>query len=471
MGLRLLPQLRQGSEEPLDKSTLAGLKDQLDDYLKPFADCFRSKPSEAHMAAYVRGQLGALGSKAIEPIALEQGIKPRTLQQFISCHQWDEAAMRTTVRQIVARDHFDPNAIAVIDETSFEKKGKKTVGVQRQWCGHLGKMDNCVQTVHLTYVARDFATIVDSDLYLPESWTKDKALRRMARIPASVTFRTKLEIAVELLERTKKDGVSLRWLTADEYYGHSSAFLARVEALGLHYVVEVPISTCGWTPRSYARGGKHRRVGKLFTRGGPSWVEYHIKDTTKGPVVWRVRATRFVLHAGADRTEKWLLIAKNPLDGEVKYFLSNAPASMPVESLLTVAFTRWRVERNFEESKQELGLDHFAMRTYTGLQRHLAISMVSLLFLVRVTLGLRAATQDHWTVPQTRQVVNTLVDQELSPQERQRRLDRDLSKAAYWQKRSKTAEVSHRKRRLRDLAKAGVDLARARRCPVWLDST
>lgn len=129
------------------------------------------------------------------------------------------------------------------------------------------------------------------------------------------------------------------------------------------------------------------------------------------------------------------------------------------------------MERNFEESKQELGLDHFAMRTYTGLQRHLAISMVSLLFLVRVTLGLRAATQDHWTVPQTRQVVNTLVDQELSPQERQRRLDRDLSKAAYWQKRSKTAEVSHRKRRLRDLAKAGVDLARARRCPVWLDST
>jgi SRSO17 transposase len=455
----------------LDKSTLAGLTDKLDDYLEQFADCFRSKPSQAHMAAYVRGQLGPLGRKSIEPIALEQGIKPRTLQQFISCHQWDEATMRKGVRTIVARDHADPNAIGVIDETSYEKKGKKTVGVQRQWCGHSGKIDNCIQTVHLTYVAREFATIVDSDLYLPESWTEDEALRREVRIPASVKFRTKLEIALELLERTKKDGVSLRWLTADEYYGRSSAFLAGVEALGLHYVVEVPISTCGWTPRSYARGEEHRRVDKLFRRGGPSWVEYHIKDTTKGPVVWRVRATRFVLHAGEDRTEKWLLIAQNPLDGEVKYFLSNAPADMPVESLLMVAFTRWRVERNFEESKQELGLDHFEMRTYTGLQRHLAISMVSLLFLVRVTLGLRAATQDHWTVPQTRQVVNTLVDQELSPQERQRRLERELSKVAYWQKRSKTAEVSHRKRRLRELEKAGVDLERARRCPVWLDST
>ena len=467
----ILTQFRVDPEDPMDKAMLDGLASELSEYTKRFDACFQSTPSRDHLTAYVRGQIGPLQRKSVEPIALQSGIKPRTLQQFLSAHRWDDKAMRARVRSIVATEHADPNGLGVIDETSYDKKGKKTVGVKRQWCGHTGKIDNCVQTVHLTYVARDFATIIDSDLYLPREWAEDKERREEAGIPDSVTFRTKGEIALELLQRSKGEGVPMRWLTADEFYGRSSEFLSGVEALGLLYVVEVPISTCGWTARGYSREQQHRRVDEFFKRGGPSWFDYHVKDTTKGPVVWRVRTIRFVPHAGTDRTEKWLLIAVNALDGEAKYFISNAPAETQIELLLTVAFTRWRIEHNFEESKQEIGLDHFEVRSYIGLQRHLAISMVSMLFLVRASLRLRGQTQDHWTVPQTRMITNAMVDQELLPEQRIRKLDLELSKVLYYQKRAKVAEDCHRRRRLRDLEKAGVDLKQTVKCPRWLDGS
>jgi SRSO17 transposase len=270
-----------------------------------------------------------------------------------------------------------------------------------------------------------------------------------------------------MLDRTLKDGISLRWLTADEFYGRVSEFLDGVAARGAWYVVEIPVCTWGWTSAGYTRRTEHRRVDKLFERGGPSWVTYRVKETTKGPIIWRVRATRFVPHAGKDHSEKWLLIAVNPLTEEKKYFYSNAPAETPIATLLTVAFTRWRIENNFEESKQEIGLDHFEVRSYTSLQRHLSISMVSLLFLVRAAILLRAKTLDEWTVPQTRLIVNTMVDQELVPEQRKRQLELDLFKVAYWQRRAKVAEGCHRRRRLREIAEAGIDIDRVVHCPAW----
>ncbi len=463
----VLTQSRADLEDPLDNAMLQELSGKLSDYVQRFDACFLSPPSRDHLHAYVRGQIGPLQRKSVEPIALEVGMQPRTLQQFLGFHKWDEEAMRAQVRSIARAEHADPHAVGIIDETSFNKKGKKTVGVQRQWCGHTGKIDNCVQTVHLTYVAREFAAIIDSDLYLPEDWAEDKIRRVEAGVLDEVTFRKKWEIALELLARAKREGVPICWVTTDEFHGRASEFLLGVEGLGMLHVVEVPVGTWGWTARAFARGQRHRRIDELFKRGGPSWIDYHVKDTTRGPVVWRVRAPRFVPHAGLDRSEKWLLIAINPLDGEAKYFVSNASAETQVETLLTVAFTRWRIEHNFEESKQEIGLDHFEVRTYTGLQRHLAISMVSRLFLVRATLDFRAQTADHWTVPQTRLIVNTLADQEISSLERTRQLERNLNKIVYWQRRAKVAEDCHRRRRLRDLASAGVDLPQARMCPAW----
>ena len=459
----------EGEDSWMESVTLELLDSELRNFLSEFDSCFRSRPTRGHLHTYVRGQLGPLERKCVEPMALEAGLAPRTLQQFLGLHNWSEDAMRAKVRTIVAREYGDPDAVGVIDETSFEKKGHKTAGVHRQYCGSTGKIDNCVQTVHLSYVNREFSTIVDGDLYLPESWCDDIDRRREAGVPESLTFRTKLEIAIDLLDRSARDGVVPRWITADEFYGRSSAFRGALEDRGLLYVLEVPVSTCGWTPRALARGHEHRRVDALFKRGGPSWHMYNVKETTKGPLVWRARATRVVLHAGTDRSEKWLIIASNPLTEECKYFVSNAATEVTVDALLSVAFRRWHVERNFQDSKQEIGLGDFEVRTYKSLQRHLAISMVSVLFLVRTKTLLNRTVSQGWTVPQVQAVVNVIVDTTRSPEAQARQLAHVLNKVAYWQRRSAVAAKCHRVTRIARLAAAGIDVEKLKPCPAWLN--
>jgi SRSO17 transposase len=380
-------------EGAMDKATLAALDGEIDRLLSEFDSCFRSKCSREHLGVYVRGQLGPLQRKSVEPIALDAEVAPRSLQQFVGSHVWSEERMRRKVRRIVARDHADPDAIAIIDDTSYAKKGRETVGVQRQWCGTKGQVENCVQSVHITYATSAFSTIVDGDVFLPKSWIEDFARRERAGVPKEISFRTKPQIAIDLLDRTLADGLRPRWISADEAYGRSSDFLIALQKRALFYVVEVPCDTHGWTRRAKDHGGELRRADKLFPRGGPAWTTFNVKDTSKGPQVWHARATRFVLNSisqFAGEREHWLVIAENALTEEKKYFLSNAPENTDIKTLLAVAFSRWNVERNFEDAKQEVGLDHFEVRTYRAVQRHLAMSMVSLLFLARTSRTLKA---------------------------------------------------------------------------------
>ena len=159
----------------MDIKELRSLKPPLDRFAREFDDCISTAPSRRHLLRYMRGQLGPLERKSIEPIALDAEVPVRTLQEFLSIHRWDEDAVALRLRELAVRDHFDPNGIGVIDETSFVKKGAKTAGVQRQYCGHTGKVENCVVTVHLGYVTSDFHALVDGDLYLPEeSWAEDR---------------------------------------------------------------------------------------------------------------------------------------------------------------------------------------------------------------------------------------------------------------------------------------------------------
>jgi len=396
----------------MEEQRLKALRRELDVFVSRFDDCIKTVPSRHHMRTYVGGQVGGLERKNVAAIALDARVAPRSLQEFLAIHRWDEEAVRKRVQEIVARDHGDPNAIAVIDETSFAKKGEKTAGVQRQYCGATGKIDNCVVSVHLGYVGGDFHALVAADVYLPEAWLEDRARCREAGIPEAVVHRPKWRIALDLLEQTVGNGVALKYLTADEEYGRCGSFRAEVDALGLLYVVEVPCDLTGWTQRprviepsaSCAGVGRPRtrphlaagappprRVDRLWKRGGPSWRGFHVKDTQKGPVVWEARTTRFSpwTQGGLPGNELWLVVARNVLDGEVKYFLSNAAADTPVEVLLHVAFSRDHVEKLFEESKGEVGLDHFEVRGYRAVQRHLVLSMVSLLFLAEQTEQLR----------------------------------------------------------------------------------
>lgn len=383
--------------------TAKSIRRNLDRFLKQFDDCIGTRPSRAHLRTYVGGQIGNLPRKSIEPIALEADVAPRTLQEFLGLHRWDHEAMGRRVQQIVMRDHADENAIALIDETSVAKKGVKTAGVQRQYCGASGKTDNCVVTVHLGYATHNFAALLDGDLYLPEeSWSGNEARRDEAGVPEHVAYRSKWRIALDLLERSVQNGVRFKYLVADEFYGRAKPFRDGAAAMGLRYVVEIPCNIHGWTKAPRLTAGRKgslrlaeneigaRRVDGLWLRGGPSWEAFHIKDTEKGPVVWDVRATPFFPKAGRlPGAAHWLLVARNVLTGELKYFLSNAPAGTPVEALLHVAFSRAIVEQLFENAKNEIGFDHFEVRHYLPLQRHLVLSAVSLLFLMEQAQELR----------------------------------------------------------------------------------
>ena len=171
---------------------MKGLGRQLTWFLKRFEDCIPYRRNRGHLRTYVEGQLSALPRKSVEPIALAAGTPPRTLQQFLERYTWDHEAVRRRIQELVAKQHADPDAIALIDETTFAKKGDKTAGVQRQWCGCRGKQDNCVMTVHLGYAAGDFHALVDSDLYLPkDTWHEDRERCREAYIPDDVVYRAK----------------------------------------------------------------------------------------------------------------------------------------------------------------------------------------------------------------------------------------------------------------------------------------
>lgn len=367
---------------------------ELNLFLRGFRSCIKTKKSQAHFRTYIEGQVSDLERKSVEPMALKAGMAPRSLQEFLGLHRWDEEALRQRVQERIRDRHGDENAIAVIDETSHPKKGDKTAGVARQYCGATGKIDNCVVTVHVAYAVGDFHAMLDSDLYVPEAWARDRERCEAAGIPDTVGYRPKWQIALDLLRRDIGQGVPFRYVGADETYGRCAAFRQGVADLGKIYVVEVPRSQQGWTKRPrvvtppqhasrLAAGEKKaRRVDELWERGGPSWECYHVKDTQKGAVVWEARATRFFPSENdLPGQQCWLIIARHVLTGEIKYFLSNAPADTPVELLLHVAFSRWHVERVFEDAKGEIGMDHFEVRGYLPVSRHLILCMVTFLFL------------------------------------------------------------------------------------------
>lgn len=395
----------------MDGNELRRIRRNLDRFLEQFSDCFKTAPSRRHLRTYVSGQIGNLERKSIEPMALAAKVPPRSLQEFIGLHRWDREAMRDQVQEIVVRDHVDANAVGVVDETGCPKKGTHTVGVGRQYCGATGKVDNCVMTVHLGYATKDFHTLIDSDLYLPrDTWCADPVRRRAAGIPETVTFRPKWRVALDMLRHALGNGVPFRWVTADEEYGKAPEFRCGVQAAGLLYMVEIPRTVYGWThpprvvePPEYAGTGcpakkrrlapaqqPARRVDALWPRGGPSWDTFHVKNTEKGPVVWQARRTRFVVSQdGLPAEHVTLVVTRNVVTDEVKYFLSNAPADTPLAVLVHVAFCRWHIEREFQDAKGQIGFDHFEVRRYRAVMRHMTVSRVSLLFLATEAHRLR----------------------------------------------------------------------------------
>lgn len=411
----------------MDAQQIRQLKPKLTEFLARFDDCFPRCDTREHLPVYVEGQLSDLKRKSVEPIALKAKVPVRTLQEFLSQHHWDEDRMRQRLQQMVATEYASPRTIGILDETSFVKKGDKTPGVQRQYCGAVGKQDNCLVTVHLAWSVDDFHCLVDGELFLPESWSNDRERCREAGIPDTMVYRPKTEIALELYDRARANGITFAYLTFDEWYGSKPEFSRAVDHREQRYIAEVHKHFVAWlapaprvTHRPYRKGGRgrSRRTPRLLA-GSPkahfledllgqptlrdqAWQRFRVKDGEKGPMVWEVKHA--LIHPkdanGLPGKIHHLLVARNVLNPkEIKYFVSNAPPETPVEELLVVAFARWRVERCFEDQKGEVGLADYEGRLYQGLKRHLILTAVSYLFLSRVHQDLRGEKSGVNSVP------------------------------------------------------------------------
>jgi SRSO17 transposase len=400
----------------MDAEQIRCLKPMLTRYLKQFDDCFTQRQTRAHFSTYVEGQLSDLGEKSCEPIAVAAGIPPRNLQEFLSTYKWEEDRTRKRLQEIVKRDHGGVNSVGIIDETSDVKQGDKTPGVKRQWCGTVGKTEKCIVTVHLAYAAGDFHCLLDGDLFLPEDWSDDRVRCRAAGIPDDVVYRPKWKIALELFDRARDNGTMFDWLTFDEGYGGKPEYLRQLHGRQQGFVGEVPRTFTGWiheprvTDRPFRRAkGRGRKTPRTVAGSRPAigvenmlkyspqlrdqaWVRYRVKDGEKGPMVWEVKRVRITVkdEKGLPGMRLHLMVARNVLDPtEIKFFVSNAPPETSVQTLLLVAFSRWRIERCFEDQKQEVGLDQWEGRHWLGLKRHLILTSVSYLFMARVREQLR----------------------------------------------------------------------------------
>ena len=422
----------------MDVRRIGRLAGDLDRFLDLLSDCFARSEGREHLRRYVRSQLSCMERKSVEPMADALGMAPRTLQDFLATHTWDHERALDRLQELVAESHHCDDAIGLIDETSFPKRGDKTAGVQRQYCGATGKIDNCVVSVGLGYadLRGRFRCTLDHRIFLPESWANDRKRCREAHVPDDLTHQPKWKIALDMLERCQGNGIRFKWLTFDEGYGCNARFLESLHKMGQTYVAEVPKTFTGWLvepkvlqkdhhtgakgrprryPRLAAQSSRPHRVDRLCTYSyamrDQDWQDYHIKDGHKGPIIWRVKAARFRLNVcpqGAGRSftipsaPAWLIYSEHPVTGEIKYFVSNAPATTPVTRILHVAFSRWHIERCFQDEKELLGLDHFEVRRFRAIQRHLIITAISHLFLARTKLKLETnAEKDGKKKPDT----------------------------------------------------------------------
>jgi SRSO17 transposase len=347
--------------------------------------------------------------KAIQPMAMAlEGGDIQAMQQFIGQGRWQDEKMLQKHRQLVDETLGEEDGVYIVDESGFPKKGEHSVGVARQWCGVLGKVENCQVGVFGAYASRQGYTLVDHHLFLPEEWFDDDHRERWKKcgIPDETTFQTKPQIALERLQAVVAAGsLRFQWVTCDELYGRSPEFLDGVAALDRWYLAEVPYNLRVWKTRpetavpEWSGRGPHptkerllpgepepQRVDKIVASLKPEeWQPYLIKEGSKGPMV----ANFAFLPGVAVRDELpgpdvWIVFRRSlGEEPELKVYLSNAPLDTPVRELVRVAGLRWPVETAIEEGKDGLGMDHYEVRSWLGWHHHMTECLLAHHFLVR----------------------------------------------------------------------------------------
>src|SRR5947199_3995860 len=387
------------TEEQLD-----GLGPALQDFLQPYLCCCGYAQTFAHLHTYCRGLLSDLARKTVEPIALASGCAVRTLQEFLRDHLWQYSGVRQQLQRHLAA-HLpavpadDLGSVGLIDETSALKAGTQTPGVQRQYLGCVGNVANGIVSVLLGACRGRYKTLFDAELFLSEEWAADDERRQEAGIPKDMVHRPKWQIALEEVDRALENKVQLDWLTFDEEYGKAPEFVCGLDKRHLRFVGEVPKSlsclAAAAVPSRPAATVKGRPAEEVV-RHSPAflkqpWRQVKLPQETGGQQVWEVKAAQVWQRQDRHWSQRtyWLLWAKNVGTGEEKYFLSNAPATAKVQTLVRVAFRRWHVEHAIRVCKRELGFTHYEGRNYTALMRHQTLCLLMLSFVAEHTERLR----------------------------------------------------------------------------------
>jgi SRSO17 transposase len=382
-----------------------------------FADCFSREEPRENFIQYMAGQMSQLERKSIEPIALNvENAKVRAMQHFISNVVWDEDRIISRYHDLVVEDLGDSEGILIFDESGFVKKGSDSAGVARQYCGNVGKVENCQVGVFAAYGSRHGYCLLDNRLFVPEKWfgTDYAARRRKCNFPEDLSFHSKPQLAVGMLEGiVREDVIPFRYVVADTVYGSSPEFIAAVEKItGVVYMVSLPLDTLCWVQgpsvmeKSYRYKGEERKKRVLAeTQDKPItferlakgindffWYRRTVSEGTKGPITYEIMKRRVILSKDGmpDRTV-WLIV-RRPIGGDVttySYFISNAGRSTRLKTFVWLSGVRWAIEQCFGEAKTELGMDHYEVRKYPAWRHHMMTCMLAHFFLwhMRIRLG------------------------------------------------------------------------------------
>lgn len=346
--------------------------EELDAVARRIGGRFGRSETRDRVAAYLKGLLGPVQRKNGWQMAERIGdADPYGVQYLLARAAWDPEDVRDDLRGYVVATLGDPEAVLILDETGFLKKGQESAGVARQYTGTAGRIENAQVGVFLAYAGRRGAAFLDRALYLPKAWTDDPKRCERAGVPPGTAFATKPRLGRAMLERAFAAGVPAAWVTGDEVYGGDGDLRRWLESEGRSYVLAVRSNQPVWI------GFRQHRVGAVAAAlPKRSWHRVTIAAGAKGPRTYAWAWVRINHDLGPSR-RRWLLVRKGLDDGEEAYYLAAGPARTTLTKLARVAGTRWAIEGSFEQAKQDAGLADYEVRSWTGWHRHVTLSLLA----------------------------------------------------------------------------------------------
>ena len=377
------------------------LADELEAFHGLFEGAFRRVEQIGLSRHYLQGLLTDLERKSVEPIALalDGPSEVRNLQRFMRDYKWDLDYLRRVYWDEASKTLAAPDGVISADSSEFPKKGTESVGVARQYCGRLGKVDNCQSGVFVGYASSRGYALLDQRLYMPEKWFSEEyeSRRRQCKVPEDLTFRTKPQIAAQSVRRVCESGLfPARWIAGDTVFGNSAAFVDDLPE-HLYYLVEVVQTTKVWAEPlagRKARSASRRSLSDIAQDPALPWCRRVLSEGAKGPIVGEIARLRIRLsETGGPEDERWLFLRKDPISGKTKHCLSNAPVDVSFDEMARVSTLRWPIEQLFQENKGELGMAHYEHRSWPAWHRHMAFVALAHLFLQRTRISLKKKLQ------------------------------------------------------------------------------